>query len=161
MGKAHSVASDELSHPIISVPGFWPVFRSHKAGYDSGVVHPDGGVRYLQQGLHLAGMGNILPLRYVNLFRILLTPRFQYFLWYLLFLPLLIPHLSMSRSSFIKYLTCWIGTQVLWLSQAYRVEFLGEPIFRRLWLCGLIYVIGHSWVLAGITNSYRVGVQTT
>lgn len=85
----------------------------------------------------------------------------QYFLWYLLFLPLLIPHLSMSRSSFIKYLTCWIGTQALWLSQAYKVEFLGEPIFRRLWLCGLIYVIGHSWVLAGITDSYRVGVQRT
>ncbi|KAH9079378.1 glycosyltransferase family 50 protein [Lactarius deliciosus] len=79
----------------------------------------------------------------------------QYFLWYLLFLPLLIPHLSMSRSSFIKY------PHPLWLSQAYKVEFLGEPIFRRLWLCGLIYVIGHSWVLAGITDSYRVGVQRT
>lgn len=80
----------------------------------------------------------------------------QYFLWYLLFLPLLIPHLSLSRSSFIKYLTCWIGTQALWLSQAYKVEFLGEPIFSHLWLCSLIYVIGHSWVLAGITDSYRV-----
>jgi phosphatidylinositol glycan class M len=91
--------------------------------------------------------------------RILISPRFQYFLWYLLFLPLLIPHLSLSRSSFIKYLTCWIGTQALWLSQAYNVEFLGEPIFCRLWLCSLIYVIGHSWVLAGITDSYRVWVQ--
>jgi len=78
----------------------------------------------------------------------------QYFLWYLLFLPLLIPHLSLSRSSFLKYLTCWIGTQVLWLSQAYKVEFLGEPIFFRLWLCSLVYVIGHSWVLAGIIDSY-------
>ncbi|KAI9466177.1 glycosyltransferase family 50 protein [Lactarius psammicola] len=85
----------------------------------------------------------------------------QYFLWYLLFLPLLIPHLSMTRSSFVKYLTCWIGTQALWLSQAYKVEFLGEPIFRRLWLCSLIYVIGHSWVLVGITNSYRIGVLRT
>ncbi|KAI0256664.1 glycosyltransferase family 50 protein [Lactifluus subvellereus] len=80
----------------------------------------------------------------------------QYFLWYLLFLPLLIPQLSMSWPSIIKYLICWLGTQALWLSQAYRVEFLGEPIFLRLWICSIVYVVGHSWVLAGIINSYRV-----
>ncbi|KAH9966634.1 glycosyltransferase family 50 protein [Russula dissimulans] len=80
----------------------------------------------------------------------------QYFLWYMLFLPLLIPRLSMSWSSAVKYFTLWMGVQVLWLSQAYRVEFLGEPIFFRLWICSIIYVIGHSWVLAGIANSYQV-----
>jgi len=80
----------------------------------------------------------------------------QYFLWYMLFLPLLIPHLSMSWSSAVKYFMLWMGVQVLWLSQAYRVEFLGEPIFFRLWICSIIYVIGHSWVLAGIANSYQV-----
>ncbi|KAI0273595.1 glycosyltransferase family 50 protein [Gloeopeniophorella convolvens] len=79
----------------------------------------------------------------------------QYFLWYLLFLPLLIPRLSLTRSSSVMYLVCWMGTQALWLSQAYRVEFLGEPIFHRLWICSIIYVAGHSWVLAGILNSYR------
>lgn len=82
----------------------------------------------------------------------------QYFLWYMIFLPLLIPYLSWSWSSIFKYLACWMGTQVLWLSQAYRVEFLGEPIFFRLWICSIIYVLGHSWVLAGIVNSYRVQV---
>ncbi|KAF8503592.1 glycosyltransferase family 50 protein [Russula emetica] len=82
----------------------------------------------------------------------------QYFLWYMLFLPLIIPHLSWSWPSVFKYLACWMGTQVLWLSQAYRVEFLGEPIFFRLWICSVIYVLGHSWVLAGIVNSYRVQV---
>jgi len=51
---------------------------------------------------------------------------------------------------------CWMGTQALWLSQAYRVEFLGEPIFFRLWICSIIYIVGHSWVLAGIVNSYQV-----
>ncbi|KAI9509349.1 glycosyltransferase family 50 protein [Russula earlei] len=80
----------------------------------------------------------------------------QYFLWYMLFLPLIVPHLSLSLSSFVKYFVCWMGTQVLWLSQAYRVEFLGEPIFFRLWVCSIIYVIGHSWVLAGIAGSYRL-----
>lgn len=82
----------------------------------------------------------------------------QYFLWYMLFLPLIIPYLSWSWPSVFKYLACWMGTQVLWLSQAYRVEFLGEPIFFRLWICSVIYVLGHSWVLAGIVNSYRVQV---
>ncbi|KAI0306608.1 glycosyltransferase family 50 protein [Multifurca ochricompacta] len=79
----------------------------------------------------------------------------QYFLWYLLFLPLIIPRLSLSWPSFFKYFVCWMGTQGLWLSQAYKVEFLGEPIFCRLWVCSIIYVVGHTWILAGIADSYR------
>ncbi|KAH9981324.1 PIG-M-domain-containing protein [Lactifluus volemus] len=59
----------------------------------------------------------------------------QYFLWYLLFIPLL----SLSSP---KYIICWIGTQALWLSQAYRVD--------------IVYVVGHSWVLAGIADGYGV-----
>jgi phosphatidylinositol glycan class M len=82
--------------------------------------------------------------------------RIQYFLWYILFLPLIIPRLSLSWLSSVKYLVCWMGTQALLLSQAYRVEFLGEPIFFRLWICCIIYVVGHSWVLERIVNSYQV-----
>ncbi len=48
----------------------------------------------------------------------------------------------------------WIGTQALWLSEAYKLEFLGENVFYALWIRGLIYVIGHSWVLAEIMDSY-------
>lgn len=79
----------------------------------------------------------------------------QYFLWYTLFLPLLIPQLSMSPRRAITCVAVWFGTQALWLSEAYKLEFLGENVFLGLYIRGLIYMIGHTWVLAQVMNSYR------
>ncbi|KAF9646397.1 glycosyltransferase family 50 protein [Thelephora ganbajun] len=78
----------------------------------------------------------------------------QYFLWYLLFLPLLIPHLSLSLGKMIALVGVWAGTQALWLSEAYKLEFLGENVFYGLWVRGLIYVLGNAWVLVQILDSY-------
>ncbi|KIL69993.1 glycosyltransferase family 50 protein [Amanita muscaria Koide BX008] len=80
----------------------------------------------------------------------------QYFLWYLLFLPLLIPQLqSMSKNRVLLYIAVWVGTQALWLAEAYKLEFLGENVFFSLWIRSLVYVAGNCWVLAGIMNSYE------
>ncbi|KAI0054029.1 glycosyltransferase family 50 protein [Auriscalpium vulgare] len=79
----------------------------------------------------------------------------QYFLWYLLFIPLLVPRLDISWRRALAFFGCWMGAQALWLSQAYQLEFLGEPVFFRLWVCGLVYVTGHSLVLGGIIKAYR------
>ncbi|TFK72211.1 GPI mannosyltransferase 1 [Pluteus cervinus] len=78
----------------------------------------------------------------------------QYFLWYLLLLPLLLPSLSMTRRKALVYAAVWVGTQALWLSEAYRLEFLGQNVFFGLWARGLIYVVGNCWVLAGVMKSY-------
>ncbi|KAJ7087866.1 glycosyltransferase family 50 protein [Mycena epipterygia] len=80
----------------------------------------------------------------------------QYFLWYLLLLPLLLPRLSMSRRKAIACVGVWVGTQALWLSEAYKLEFLGHNVFFGLWVRGLIYVVGNCWVLAGIMDGYMV-----
>ncbi|KAJ6525628.1 glycosyltransferase family 50 protein [Mycena capillaripes] len=80
----------------------------------------------------------------------------QYFLWYLLLLPLLLPRLSISRQNAILYVGVWVGTQALWLSEAYQLEFLGENVFFGLWVRGLIYVVGNCWVLSGIMDGYIV-----
>ncbi len=48
----------------------------------------------------------------------------------------------------------WIGTQALWLSEAYKLEFLGQNVFFGLWVRGLVYVVGNCWVLAGIMDAY-------
>lgn len=47
-----------------------------------------------------------------------------------------------------------MGTQALWLSQAYKLEFLGEDVFWRVWVCGLIYLVGHCWVLGELMEAY-------
>ena len=72
----------------------------------------------------------------------------------MLFLPLLVPHLSISPRRAAAYLGVWAGTQVLWLSEAYRLEFLGQNVFLGLWARSLVYVVGNCWVLAGIMDSY-------
>ena len=84
--------------------------------------------------------------------------RSQYFSWYLLFLPLLIPQLSLSRSQALMCVGVWIGTQALWLSEAYKLEFLGQNVFFGLWMRGLFYVIGNCWVLVQIMGAYRTVV---
>ncbi|KAI0647310.1 glycosyltransferase family 50 protein [Trametes meyenii] len=79
----------------------------------------------------------------------------QYFLWYTLFVPLLIPQLAISSRRAAAYGAVWIGTQALWLSEAYKLEFLGQNVFFGLWIRGLIYVGGNCWVLAGVMDAYR------
>lgn len=78
----------------------------------------------------------------------------QYFLWYMIFLPLLIPRLRMSTRQALLYLGVWAGTQALWLSEAYKLEFLGQNVFFGLWVRSLIYVVGNCWVLAQIMSCY-------
>ncbi|KZV75540.1 glycosyltransferase family 50 protein [Peniophora sp. CONT] len=79
----------------------------------------------------------------------------QYFLWYLLFLPLLAPRLQISAGKGIACAAVWFATQALWLSQAYRLEFLGEEVYYNLWVCGVVYVSGNAWVLGAILDAYK------
>ncbi|KAA1138067.1 GPI mannosyltransferase 1 [Puccinia graminis f. sp. tritici] len=71
----------------------------------------------------------------------------QYFMWYLWFIPLIVRHIKLSKPQSIGVAVIWVSTQVLWLSQAYRLEFLGEPQFRAVWLSSIGFLIGHSWII--------------
>ncbi|KAF9053902.1 glycosyltransferase family 50 protein [Hymenopellis radicata] len=79
----------------------------------------------------------------------------QYFLWYLLFLPLLLPSLNMSRRKGLALVTVWAAVQGLWLSEGYQLEFMGKNVFFSLWARGLVYVVGNCWVLSGIMDAYK------
>ncbi|KAJ8078980.1 GPI mannosyltransferase 1 [Marasmius tenuissimus] len=83
----------------------------------------------------------------------------QYFLWYLLLLPLILPRLNIGRRAAGLYITVWVGVQALWLSEAYKLEFLGRNTFYGLWLRGLIYVAGNCGVLGGIMEGYKSGTS--
>lgn len=54
------------------------------------------------------------------------------------------------------YLGVWVGTQALWLAEAYKLEFLGQNVFFGLWIRSLVYVLGNVWVLGGIMGDYIV-----
>jgi phosphatidylinositol glycan class M len=87
----------------------------------------------------------------------------QYFMWYLWFLPLVIPRLlpapdSSGGISAMKgglMVALWVAAQALWLSQGYRLEFLGEGVFVELWTSGVIMLGINAWLVVSLVNGYR------
>lgn len=70
----------------------------------------------------------------------------QYFLWPLPFIPFLsFPSLSWTKLGVA--LGAWVAAQALWLSYAYRLEFLGEPTYLQLWGAGLTLLCVSAWGL--------------
>ncbi|KAF9114214.1 hypothetical protein BGX27_011416 [Mortierella sp. AM989] len=76
----------------------------------------------------------------------------QYFMWYIVFLPLLIPCLTANprmglRSQGLNMLLAWVASQALWLSQAYNLEFLGLNTFWNLFLASALMYASNVWIL--------------
>ena len=87
----------------------------------------------------------------------------QYFMWYLWFLPLVLPRLlpgpetesGISAAKGILMVAFWVTGQALWLSQGYRLEFLGEEVFLELWFSGLVMLGINAWLVGSLINGYR------
>jgi phosphatidylinositol glycan class M len=79
----------------------------------------------------------------------------QYFLWYLVLLPLYLPHSSfLERPKFgLLALGLWVSAQVVWLQQGYELEFLGKSTFvPGLWGSGLAFYVVNMWILGVIVG---------
>lgn len=77
----------------------------------------------------------------------------QYFLWYLILLPLHLPTSQfLSRPTLgVSALAAWIAAQALWLQQGYQLEFLGRSTFTPgLFLAGLSFFVANIWILGVI-----------
>jgi phosphatidylinositol glycan class M len=77
-------------------------------------------------------------------------------MWYLWLLPLVLSALNLSSKRGLAVLVAWIGGQAAWLSMAYRLEFLGEAVFKELWTAGVgffIVNVGVVWILIGQLES--------
>lgn len=90
----------------------------------------------------------------------------QYFAWYLSLFPLLAPSFGLFGSShtrdlpearrafqLILYAGCaWVVTLLIWLLQAYRLEFMGHNTFFTLWLASLSFLGANVCVLCAIIS---------
>ncbi|PSR88778.1 PIG-M-domain-containing protein [Coniella lustricola] len=80
----------------------------------------------------------------------------QYFLWYLVLLPLYLPHSSLLHTSPRKGLAAlalWVLTQAIWLQQGYQLEFLGQSTFvPGLWIAALAFFLANCWVLGVVVG---------
>ncbi|GAA5999267.1 glycosylphosphatidylinositol-alpha 1,4 mannosyltransferase I [Rhodotorula paludigena] len=79
----------------------------------------------------------------------------QYFLWYLWLLPAALPSLSFTLPRALFTASLWVLSQALWLSQAFRLEMLGEPVYRHVWGAGIVFLFAQSWVLVELLRAYR------
>lgn len=86
----------------------------------------------------------------------------QYFLWYLIFLPLYLPTSSLVARPRLggSALALWVLGQAAWLQQGYQLEFLGQSTFvPGLFAAGLVFFAVNSWIL-GIIVSDVVTART-
>ncbi|KAK3305426.1 PIG-M-domain-containing protein [Chaetomium strumarium] len=74
----------------------------------------------------------------------------QYFLWYMVLLPLYLPRSSFLGNKILgtTALALWVAAQGLWLQQGYQLEFLGTSTFLPgLWLASLGFFLVNCWIL--------------
>lgn len=79
----------------------------------------------------------------------------QYFLWYLVFLPLYLPKsvLTQRPKLGIAALSAWVVGQAAWLQQGYELEFLGRSTFvPGLWLASLGFFAVNCWIIGLVTT---------
>ncbi len=79
----------------------------------------------------------------------------QYFLWYLVFLPIYLPDSALIRNPAlgVSVLAAWVSGQGMWLWHGYRLEMLGESTFvPGLWLSSLLFFAVNCWILGIIVS---------
>ncbi|TIA89113.1 hypothetical protein E3P99_02215 [Wallemia hederae] len=77
----------------------------------------------------------------------------QYFLWYMWLLPLVIPSFKLTSKQKIYLPLLWVVAQGIWLALAYRLEFLGQPLFIPLWIASLVWFSSNAYILATLIGS--------
>lgn len=75
-------------------------------------------------------------------------------MWYLWLLPLVLPRLRLSAARAAGVLTAWILGQALWLSQAFRLEIRGDPVYVEVWLASVAFLLANAWVLGCLVDAY-------
>jgi Mannosyltransferase (PIG-M) len=113
----------------------------------SGHQHDGADIRFchVQQGVHLTGI--VSP---SACFPNSSLTKDQYFLWYMVFLPLYLPNSSMLRNPRlgITALALWVLTQAAWLQQGYELEFLGKStFFPGMWMASLAFFLTNCWIV--------------
>jgi len=88
----------------------------------------------------------------------------QYFLWYLIFLPLYLPQSSLLARPALggTALALWVLGQAAWLQQGYQLEFLGRSTFvPGLFIAGLAFFVINCWILGVVVSDVILGVESS
>ncbi|KAF0697669.1 Aste57867_11640 [Aphanomyces stellatus] len=70
---------------------------------------------------------------------LLTAHRMQYFLWYSVFLPLVLPTSELSGWQGLLVIGAWFGGELHWLYWAAGLELFGQNTFFQIWVAGLVF----------------------
>ncbi|CAI5440817.1 unnamed protein product [Caenorhabditis angaria] len=79
----------------------------------------------------------------------------QYFVWYLVLLPLCLTSIQLPNHRALLLTLSWIASQALWLLFAYLFEFRGWNTFVQMFLASLVFLLVNCWILYEFGKSYR------
>ncbi|TEA10423.1 GPI mannosyltransferase 1 [Colletotrichum sidae] len=85
----------------------------------------------------------------------------QYFLWYMVFLPIYLPNSSFIKSPTLGFtaLALWVVSQAAWLQQGFQLEFMGySTFFPGLFVSSVGFFLVNCWILGIIVGD---GAQVT
>ncbi|ODQ80563.1 glycosyltransferase family 50 protein [Babjeviella inositovora NRRL Y-12698] len=87
----------------------------------------------------------------------------QYFIWFLIFLPVFLRNSQLLSTSRIKGIAClllWVVGQMLWLYNAYNLEFLGQSTFYPgLMFSSAFFFLVNIWMLGIFADDLCVTTQ--
>lgn len=76
----------------------------------------------------------------------------QYFMWYLVFLPLYLPRSKFLSRTGLVALILWIASQALWLYFAYGFEILGRNTFLEMWMATILFFSVNIFILGKVVG---------
>ena len=79
----------------------------------------------------------------------------QYFLWYLIFIPILLPYIHLKWKTLLMLLVAWLAAQGWWLYEAYQLEFQAKNTFVQIWLASIVFGFVNVIILFMIIYNYR------
>uniref|UniRef100_A0A914CC16 GPI alpha-1,4-mannosyltransferase I, catalytic subunit n=1 Tax=Acrobeloides nanus TaxID=290746 RepID=A0A914CC16_9BILA len=79
----------------------------------------------------------------------------QYFVWYIVFLPLVSQNLEISNSQTFRLLFLWFGGQGAWLLPAYFLEFQGWNTYIWIWLSSLLFLCINFYIMVSLIRCYK------
>jgi len=73
----------------------------------------------------------------------------QYFMWYLCFLPLILPQSKLMNKPIkaVLLIIAWVATQAIYLSSAFKLEHLGQNNYINIWLTEILFFVANIWII--------------
>jgi len=79
----------------------------------------------------------------------------QYFIWYLSFIPVLVPGFrNVKVIKLLSVVSLWILGQMLWLYEAYKLEFQAHNSYLEIWLSAALFFIINIFIIVWCIDNY-------